>query len=185
MPDLSRPEGQGEIDALVTDDVQLIILDNLSCLARSGVENDAESWLALQTWALRHRAAGRSVLFIHHSGKNGAQRGTSRREDVLDTVIGLRKPSDYSPEDGARFEVHYEKARGFHGDTAKPFEAKLTTSASGATAWAMRNLEDDRASRIAEMQADGMKPGEIATELGMSRATVYRQLKRPRGGING
>src|SRR3712207_8616616 len=44
----------------------------------------------------------RAVLFIHHQGKGGTQRGTSRKEDVLDTVIALRRPDDYSPAEGAR-----------------------------------------------------------------------------------
>ena len=38
-------------------------------------------------------------------------KGTSRREDTLDTVIALRRPEDYSPEQGARFEIHLEKLR--------------------------------------------------------------------------
>ena len=57
--------------------------------------------------------------------KGGGQRGTSRKEDILNTVISLRKPPDYSPAQGARFEVHYEKARGFYGKDAEPFEAWL------------------------------------------------------------
>jgi hypothetical protein len=30
---------------------------------------------------------------------------------ALDTVIALRRPKDYSPEQGARFEIHFEKLR--------------------------------------------------------------------------
>ena len=30
---------------------------------------------------------------------------------ALDTVIALRRPEDYSPEQGARFEIHFEKLR--------------------------------------------------------------------------
>ena len=44
---------------------------------------------------------------------------------MLDTSFSLRRPSDYSMEQGARFEVHIEKGRGLHGDHAKPFEAQL------------------------------------------------------------
>ena len=76
----------------------------------------------MQEWALEQRRAGRSVAFVHHAGKGGQQRGTSRREDVLDTVIALRKPADHKPDQGARFELHYEKSRGFYGNDAKPFE---------------------------------------------------------------
>ena len=66
-----------------------------------------------------------AVLLVHHAGVNGRQRGTSRREDALDTVIALRRPADYSPEQGARFEVHIEKARTFAGEGALPFEAAV------------------------------------------------------------
>jgi len=179
IPDISSSLGQAAIDAHVDESVKLIILDNLSSLARTGVENDAESWQPLQTWALRHRAAGRSVLFIHHSGKGGAQRGTSRREDVLDTVIGLRRPHDYEAKHGARFEIVYEKCRGFFGDAAKPFDAKMDTDAAGRQTWTMTDLEDGRGKRIHELSATGMKPNDIAAELGVSRATVYRTLQKP------
>lgn len=178
IPDLSSTDGQAAIDAHVDDSISLIILDNLSSLARSGIENDAESWLPLQTWALRHRAAGRSVLFVHHSGKGGAQRGTSRREDVLDTVIGLRKPAEYSPEQGAKFEVHFEKARGFYGEDAKSFDAALVTDAKGKQVWTLSDLEDTRETRVTELFSDGMRPNDIAAELNVGRATVYRQLKK-------
>jgi putative DNA primase/helicase len=185
MPDLASVDGQRLIDAEVRDDVALIIVDNLSCLARAGVENEAESWSPLQSWALRHRAAGRSVLFVHHSGKSGAQRGTSRREDVLDTVIALKRPTDYTPTEGARFEVHYEKTRGFHGDDAASFEAKLDTDAAGRHSWSTRALESGVDERVLQLASIGMKPAEIAQEVGCSRATVYRRLqdKRPHLGL--
>ena len=72
------------------------------------------------------RRSGIAVLFIHHAGTNGRQRGTSRREDALDTVIALRRPEDYSLEHGARFEIHFEKLRNrVDGAGAVPFEAGL------------------------------------------------------------
>jgi putative DNA primase/helicase len=177
MPDISTADGQAAVDALVTEETELIIVDNLSSLSRSGVENESESWTPLQTWALRHRSRGRSVLFIHHSGKGGAQRGTSRREDVLDTVIALRRPDDYRPIQGARFEVHIEKGRSLYGKDAAAFEAYLMDEPTGQRVWIVTDLEDNQNQRIASMQADGMKPSEIAAELGIHKATVYRRIK--------
>src|SRR5436190_20348191 len=120
---------------------ELVILDNLSCLCRSGKENEAESWLPVQEWILSLRRRGVSVLFDHHAGKAGAQRGTSRREDVLDTVIVLRHPSDYKSSDGARFEVHLEKARNIHGDACNAFEVRMENR-NGAAIWTMRDIRD-------------------------------------------
>lgn len=150
MPDLSSADGQIAIDAYM-DDIDLIVVDNISTLCRSGKENEAEGWLPVQGWALHQRAQGRSVLFIHHSGKGGAQRGTSKREDVLDTVVSLRRPPDYKTEDGAAFEIHFEKSRGFYGKDAEPFEAKLITDAHDRQTWAMSSLEDSTLERVVQL----------------------------------
>jgi predicted ATP-dependent serine protease len=94
LPDLSTPEGQALLRPRL-DPFDLIILDNLSTLCRSGRENEAESWGQVQAFALELRRANKSVLFVHHTGKGGAQRGTSKREDVLDSVLLLKRPEDY------------------------------------------------------------------------------------------
>jgi RecA-family ATPase len=86
LPDLSTEDGQRAIEPHIGD-ADLIIIDNLSTLARSGKENESESWGCIQDWALRQRRQGRSIVFIHHAGKGGEQRGTSKREDIMDSVI--------------------------------------------------------------------------------------------------
>lgn len=176
MPDLSSQEGQEAIDGILPDDTALIVVDNLSTLCRTGKENEAESWLPVQAWALRHRAAGRSVLFVHHAGKGGAQRGTSRREDVLDTVLSLRRPAEYSPDQGAAFEIHFEKARGIHGEDVQPFEARLEDRA-GLLEWTCRSVEDSTRERVLDLHEDGLRPVDIAAELECNRSTVSRHLK--------
>jgi len=178
MPNISSVEGQNLLNQYITEDIDLVIIDNLSCLARSGKENEGESWQPIQTWALSLRAKGKSCLFIHHAGKGGQQRGTSRREDVLDTVIALRRPSDYSPVDGACFEVHFEKSRGVHGDTVAPFEAKLQSDTNGHQEWSMRTLEDSTYERVVNLLEDGLSQKDIATELGINKSNVSRHVKR-------
>lgn len=177
MPDLSSDAGQALIDSALPEETRLIVVDNLSTLIRSGKENEAESWQPVQTWALRHRAAGRSVLFVHHAGKGGAQRGTSRREDVLDTVVALRRPSDYTPDQGAVFEVHFEKARGLYGAEVESFEAKLGGKPDGRLEWTTRTVEDSTKQRVLALHDDGMAPAEIARELEVNKSTVHRHLK--------
>jgi hypothetical protein len=179
-PDIASLDDQLELDRLIEDcGAELIILDNLSCLVRSGAaENDAESWVDVSSWGLLHRAAGRSMLFVHHAGKGGAQRGTSRREDLLDVVIALKKPADYDPGDGARFEVHFEKARHLHGPEVEPFEAHLATDAGGVQTWATRSLQTSIDDRIVELHGLGdLSMGDIARELGVDKSTVSRHIK--------
>ena len=107
---LAAAEVQAKLEPWL-DGVDLLILDNLSSLT-AGLREDSVGWTPLQEWLLGLRRRGPSVLIVHHAGKGGDQRGTSRREDVLDTSICLRHSSDYAPSEGARFEIHIEKCRG-------------------------------------------------------------------------
>jgi len=176
LPDLATDEGQAWMDKRVGD-ADVIYLDNISTLVRSGKENEAEGWLPVQHWALSHRRAGRSMIMLHHAGKGGAQRGTSRREDVLDTVISLRRPSDYRPDQGARFELHFEKARGFYGDDARPFEASYEVCEGGAV-WTRKELVDAERARVLAALKDGMSIREAADSLGIHRSKVDRLRKK-------
>jgi len=178
LPNLSTAEGQLLLQPLV-EEADLVVVDSISTLAGFGRENEAESWLPMQAWALDLRRCGKSVLLLHHDGKGGQQRGTSRREDILDVVIGLRHPPDYEPSQGARFEVRFDKARGLHGDAVAPFEAMLTV-VDGQAIWAIRQLDDAQLDRAAALFRDGCKPTDVAQELCVSRATAYRLQKRLR-----
>jgi len=178
MPDLSTPTGQAALDDIIEPDTSLIIIDNLSALCRSGKENEAESWLPLATWALRQRAQGRSVLFIHHSGKDGKQRGTSRREDMLDVVICLERPADYLSTDGACFEIHFEKARHLQGDDVQPIEARLSVDEHGKQAWTVRPVEESTFDRVVTLANDGLTQREIADALGIHKSNVSRHWRK-------
>ena len=182
MPDLATAGGQEAVNAIL-EDTDLLVLDNLSCLARSGGrENDAESWLPVAQWALRLRTRGRSVLFIHHSAKGGQQRGTSKREDLLDTVLRLKEPADYRHGEGARFEVHYEKARNLHGDATTPIEAQLVAGEDGRGRWDFRKVEETTFDRVVTLANEGLSRAEIAQELECNRSTVHRHWRRAEAG---
>ena len=172
LPDLAGEEGQNLVSPY-TDAADVILLDNLATLFRSERKNDEESWLTAQAWLLALRRAGKTVLFAHHDGKGKAQRGTSSKEDILDTVIHLTSPEDYSPSDGARFNINFTKARGFTGADAAPFEAKLDVY-DGRAMWTTRDLEDSQRSNVVAMLNDGMSVRQAATASGVSPSTVGR-----------
>lgn len=177
MPDLSTSEGQEALEPHL-EGISLAIVDNISTLCKGGRENEAESWLPVQEWALRLRTRGISVLFVHHAGKAGQQRGTSRREDVLDTVISLKRPADYRPDEGARFEVHFEKSRGIYGDDVKPFEAMLITGIDGKQQWVVKDLEESTTEKVVKLLNEGMSQNEIAEELKISKGTVSKHKQK-------
>ncbi len=178
MPDLATVSGQAAVNE-VLGAAELIVLDNLSCLARSGgKENEAESWRPVAEWALEMRTRGRSVVFIHHSAKTGQQRGTSKREDLLDAVLRLKEPSDYRHGEGARFEVHYEKARDLHGTGNRPLTVGLVEDAQGRQVWDVGLAEDSTFDRVVAMAGDGLTRAEIAQELECNRSTIYRHWRQ-------
>ncbi len=172
MPNLSTPEGQASIEPYLNG-IDLAILDNLSTLCREGKENEDESWLRMQEWLLQLRSRGISVFFVHHAGKAGWQRGTSKREDVLDTVIKLQRPTNYNPREGARVEVHFEKARGLYGDDVKPFEARLTGE-DGKLLWECKDVEDSLFKKVVHMLNEGLRQVDIAKKLDVSAGTVSK-----------
>ena len=169
---LSQKESQERIEA-VLGPTELLILDNRSTLVSGGRENEAESWDSMQAWLLRLRRQAVSVLLIEHEGRSGNPRGTSKREDVLDTLINLKHPDDYQVEDGARFEVHLGKARGVFGEAARPFEAKLEVR-DGVAQWTVKPPQDPEADLILSLTLAGESVREIAQEVGTSKSKVSR-----------
>lgn len=179
MPDLATPEGQASV-AEECEWAELIVVDNLSCLVRGlERENSAESWTSVAQWALNLRSRGKCVLFVHHAGKNGQQRGTSKREDLLDVVIELKRPADYEPDQGARFVVNFDKARHLSpGKASASFEAWLQTDDTGRSVWTTKPFAETNYDRIVELANLGMSQSEIADELGINRSNVCRAFRR-------
>jgi putative DNA primase/helicase len=174
---LGTERGQRAIEPLLAD-VDLLILDNLSTLCTTGSESASDAWVPMQNWLLGLRRKGIAVLLIHHAGTNGRQRGTSRREDALDTVIALRRPEDYSPEQGARFEIHFEKLRNrVNGDGAVPFEAQLDScvrEAGDGIRWSARDLRPPILKQAVELYQAGMTVREVAAALHISKTEAGR-----------
>lgn len=96
----------------------------------------------------------------------------------MDTVISLRRPIDYQPDQGAVFEIHFEKARGIYGDDVKAIEARLSTDEQGRMTWLTRSVEAGTFDRVVELLNEGIKQNEIAVELGLHKSNVSRHAKR-------
>ena len=179
LPDLASLDGQLEFAPCIVD-ADLIVVDNLSSLMRAGAENEGESWVPIADWALRMRKAGKAVLFVHHAGKGGQQRGSSRREDLMDVVIKLEHAKDYEAEKGAAFLVQFEKARHLSGDDARDIEVALALDASNRQAWTWKDADIGMAERIVALHIEfpDLSQSDIANELGCHRSNVSRALKK-------
>jgi putative DNA primase/helicase len=178
---LGSEEGQKAMEPLLHD-VDLLILDNLSTLCTTGSESASDAWVPMQNWLIGLRRKGISVLLVHHAGTNGRQRGTSRREDALDTVIALRRPEDYSSEQGARFEVHFEKLRNrVDGDGVISFEAKLelfVADERDGVWWSAHDVNPPIFKQATELFQDGLTVREVAAVLHISKTEAGRMRLR-------
>lgn len=181
MPNLAVLGGLAALEQVIPKDTKLIIVDSLSSLVHSPEkENDAESWQSISEWAIGQRVAGRSVIFVHHAGKSGAQRGTSRREDLLDSTLVLKPVVGHSAHTGAKFEIKLEKSRS-RCPEFEEIEAELVPSKGGGVEWIYKTLESSMGDKVYDLTDSGMKPWEVGKELGISKATVYRWLSKRAG----
>ena len=174
LPDLAEFAGQETLwKACGKRWPDVLVLDNLSSLAGFHMGNP-DPWMKMQPFFLMLRRVGTTVIIVHHANKDGSQRGSSQKEDVLDLVLALRRPIDYSQSQGARFELHIEKSRGVCGAAVEPIEARLRFGPDGQIQWDWEPLEQHDLHRVTGLLRQGLNPNQIARELGISKSKAYR-----------
>lgn len=159
---------------------ELLVFDNLSSLTSGMDENSNSDLDEFLQWLLKLRHRGLAVILVHHAGKNGDQRGASRREDLLDTSIKLEEPSgDNGPHRGARFVVSFSKTR---GKPPQPdfIEAELATDGRGDLTWLLSDARSipayARTLKII-LEEKPVTQKALAARLAISPTAVSKQLK--------
>lgn len=179
MPKINTESGQATLkewtDYYAPD---VIVIDNLSCMI-SGEENDNATWQPIKDWIIRQRRNNRAVLLVHHAGKSGAERGWGGKEDQIELSLALEHPSNYNPEDGARFVVNFSKARELDGVDQKQFEVTMQYDGTDME-WHWEHPGDSREEQVATMLNKGHTQQEIANQLSLNKGTVSKYAKRAR-----
>jgi len=85
-------EDQEAISAILADG-DVLIIDNLSTSTSGIEENNGDHFDLLKGWFLELRNRRITVLVVHHAGRNGMMRGTSKREDIAHWILSLRDDS--------------------------------------------------------------------------------------------
>lgn len=177
---LTKEEVRQEITGILDDnrDLRVLILDNISCLF-SGIDEDKKShWEPIAAWLVRLRYRGITTLLVHHAGKGGQQRGTSGREDSLDTVIKLNKPAGYSQAEGCHFEIHFTKCRSAKGEELEAIDAMLGEK-QGSLEWRWKPLEVSVEERAVKLFEEGVtSPTYLAEELEITKGYASKLLKK-------
>lgn len=161
LPRLDTAEGQEYVSPFVAE-ADLIILDNRSCLFDAEGENEPTGFQPAQDFLLSLRRRRKAVITGHHANRMGTARGHSKAEDLLNVSLLLSRPEGYVADQGARFVVTFDKARGIFGAAAAPFVAALTEDG-----WALESSE--------AVEADGVR-GKLREYL----AAAAQAGERPR-----
>lgn len=164
-------------------DIRVMILDNISCLFSGINEDSKQDWEPINAWLIRLRHRGLATVLVHHAGKGGQQRGTSGREDSLDTVIHLSKPMGVDAREGCHFELSFTKCRSVTGEPVAPLDVRLET-VNERLQWKWQALEVSKLDEARKLVAEGVSGNkELAEELGVSPGYASKLLKRLRAEV--
>lgn len=161
---------------LTTRKVKLWAVDNIASLTGGIDENSKKDWDPINSWLLELRFAGISTILLHHTNKTGGQRGTSAREDNIDVSITLKRPFDYTAEDGARFIVSFQKARVSTKDLSEigDTQFQLSQDEHGNLLWTWGNVKRETRIEVLRLFDEGMKNQEVVDALGVSKGYVSK-----------
>jgi hypothetical protein len=177
---LTDPDAQDAITKVCLEKgIQVIVLDNLSCLFSGIKENDNDAWEAVLPWLLSLRRHRISVLIVAHSGRSGQNmRGASRREDAAFFIVRL----DDVPEagcqqkEGASFVSRFTKNRNSKVEEV-PIQWTFLSDEYGNIH--ILHKEADGLSVLIDWVATGLdSASDIAEEMGISKGQVSKMANR-------
>jgi putative DNA primase/helicase len=179
--DLTNPNWRHDVKSFILDHgIKVVGFDNLASLASGLDENVKKEWDPINQWLLELRFAGVATQLLHHLGKSGNQRGTSAREDNLDMAITLKQPHDYTPEDGARYIVHFSKARIPVSDLnlITDTEFKLIQDEHGNHIWTFNSVKKETKNEVLRLLDEGLSQTDIKNTLNIHKGTVSKIRKK-------
>ena len=167
-------------EILLSRKIKLWVIDNLASLTSGIDENVKKDWDPINQWLLDLRFSGITTVMLHHLNKLGGQRGTSAREDNLDVSLMLKAPHDHTPEDGARFIVHFTKARIATKDLQliADVEFRLIQDELGRYLWTCGNIRRERKREILKMLGDGIDYNSIVDSLDVTKGYITKVKKQ-------
>ena len=177
---ITEPPVQAAIlQRCIRDNIGLVILDNLSTLASGIKENDSFEWERLHNWLLQFRRHKIAVILIHHAGRSGELRGTSKREDAAFWVISLNDGKKHADDKrGARFISIFTKPSRNTQDEVPSYEWHVVTDpVTGEVTVGCKLAQTLDVFR--QLIADGVTEcNQLAQEMGVSPGTISKWAKK-------
>lgn len=177
---LTKPLAQAALlEKCQREKIEVLFLDNLSCLFSGIKENDADAWEQVLPWLLDFRRNRVAVVFVAHAGRNGFMRGTSRREDAAFWIIQLAAAQDVGEvQTGARFVARFVKNRNATEAECPPLEwhfEQRENETRAHVSW--KKLSTSQIFR--QCIEDGLNTAtDIAEEMSISKGQVSKMATR-------
>jgi DNA-binding CsgD family transcriptional regulator len=128
-------------------------------------------------WLLELRRHRIAVVFVHHAGRNGLMRGTSKREDAAFWSIKLSEAKGEDNREGASFVATFDKNRNATDDDAPSLFWHFEPQRDGSVIPKWTTLTPMQI--FISLIEDGLDScGDIAQEMNVSKATVSRLAKK-------
>jgi len=178
---LTSLEAQAALtEACLSQSVKVLVLDNISCLLTLK-ENESDAWgEQVLPWLLQLRRHRIAVIFVHHAGRNGHMRGTSKREDAAFWSIKLSEAKGEHSHEGASFVAAFDKNRNSTNEDAPSLLWHFLPLPGGSVVPKWTPLTPMQI--FIGLVNDGLDScGDIAQELGVSKGTVSKLAKRAEG----
>jgi hypothetical protein len=175
---LTERDAQQALTMLCVDGkIEILVLDNLSCLFSGMIENDADSWEMVLPWLLELRRMSITVFIVAHGGRNKQMRGTSKREDAAASIIKIEEVFQKEKKElEARFTSVFTKQRsGRQRETLREWLFKTDADGGIEIGCETRSFDD----QVYDMIALGIDSATaIANELACAVSTVSKSAKR-------
>jgi hypothetical protein len=174
---LSDLAQQNELTKLCEERIiDVLMLDNSACLFRDVAENDADDFRdKIEGWFLDLRRRGIAVILVLHAGRNGAIRGTSKREDAAFWILRLDEASGRDTGDGARFITRFAKNRN-SPDDPPPLDWHFKPDGDRVV---ITYKEADSLMIFRQWISDGLDScSDLAEEMGLTKGAVSKLAKR-------
>ena len=141
-------------------------------------ENEADAWELVNNWLLDLRRRKIAVVIIHHAGRSGEMRGTSKREDNVFWIIALDdRKKDADDKRGARFISHFTKPSRNTQHEVPAYEWHFVTEANGDVS--ISHKQAQTLDVFLQIVRDGVtKSEQIAAEMKVPNYIVSRLAKK-------
>ncbi|MDC0131967.1 AAA family ATPase [Alphaproteobacteria bacterium] len=171
IPDICNAQDREELSRAF-EGSQLVILDSISNMFRSGDDNAAQSWAPINEW-LSDLRTKHTVIALYHANKANEFRGSSKIADVYDSIWALG-PLDKT-ETSMSFYMQNEKDRNNNWGAKKAIGLTRNLISSGKPLWELCSVsKNPKKDQAIEMMIEGFSQQEIAKRLGVAKSTISK-----------